>query len=58
MGEALGLKVTPPTQQITKLFGGSTYRDDERVQDDSEIKKQFFEALGVMPTEQSLDTSR
>ena len=31
---------------------GSTYRDDERVQDDSEIKKQFFEALGVMPTEQ------
>lgn len=31
---------------------GSVYRDDERVQDDSELQKQFFEALGVMPSDQ------
>lgn len=38
----------------TVLVEGSVYRDDERVQDDSELKKQFFEALGVMPAEQNL----
>ena len=34
---------------------GSVYVDDERVQDDSELKKQFFEALGAMPSEQTLE---
>ena len=53
VSEAYQVLTDPKRRQKKKGFKqGSTYVENERVQDDSELKAQFFEALGVMPSEQ------